>query len=97
MLLPPIQNEKHRRYLAVLCAMRGYKPGSVLTAIYLAPQSLTGSSRLLGTVGQTLRSSTALLRDRVYSTDMSPCGECALTALFHYDRKTGYISLLHLS
>ena len=29
------------------------KPGSVLTAIYLAPQLLTGSSRLLGTVGQT--------------------------------------------
>ena len=35
--------------------------------------------------------------DRVYSTQMFPSGECALTALFHYDRKTGYISLLHLS
>ena len=74
-----------------------YKPGSVLTAIYLAPRLPAGSSRLLGTVGQTHCSSTALLRDRVYSTSMSPCGECALTALFHYDRKTGYISLLHLS
>ena len=38
------------------------KPGSVLTAIYLVPQSPTGSSHLLGTVGQTLCSSTALLR-----------------------------------
>ena len=37
--------------------------------------------------------STALLRDRVYSTPMSPWGECALTALFHYDRQ----SRLHLS
>ena len=32
------------------------KPGSVLTAIYLAPQLLTGSSRLLGTVGLTIMS-----------------------------------------
>ena len=30
-----------------------YKPGSVLTAIYLAPQLLAGSSRLLEAVGQT--------------------------------------------
>ncbi len=43
------------------------KPGSVLTAIYLAPQLLTGSSRLLEAVGQTCCFSTALLRDRVYS------------------------------
>ena len=28
------------------------KPGSVLTAIYLAPQLLTGSSRLLEAIGQ---------------------------------------------
>ena len=41
---------------------RTCKPGSVMTAIYLVPQLLTGSSRLLGTVGQTMRSSTALLR-----------------------------------
>ena len=33
-----------------------------MTAIYLVPQSLTGSSRLLGTVGPTYCSSTALLR-----------------------------------
>ena len=78
-------------------ATQACKPGSVLTAIYLAPQLLTGSSRLLGTAGPAYRPSTALLRDRVYSTDMSPYGEWALTPLFHYDRKTGYISLLHLS
>ena len=41
---------------------RTCKPGSVLTAIYLVPQSLTGSSRLLEAVGQTLCFSTALLR-----------------------------------
>ena len=39
-----------------------YKPGSVLTAIYLVVQLLTRSSRLLGTIGPILRSSTALLR-----------------------------------
>ena len=39
-----------------------YKPGSVLTAIYLDLRLLAGSSRLLGTVGQTCCSSTALLR-----------------------------------
>ena len=61
-----------------------YKPGSVLTAIYLAPQLLTGSSRLLGTVGQTECPSTALLRDRVYIVKpMSPWAGCALTAPFH--------------
>ena len=39
-----------------------YKPGSVLTAIYLVVELLPRSSRLLGTVGQTYCSSTALLR-----------------------------------
>ncbi len=68
---------------AVLCR-RVYKPGSVLTAIYLAPQLLTGSSRLLGTVGQTHCPSTALLRDRVYIVKpMLPWAGCALTAPFH--------------
>ena len=38
------------------------KPGSVLTAIYLDLQLLAGSSRLHGTVGPTICSSTALLR-----------------------------------
>ena len=60
------------------------KPGSVLTAIYLAPQLLTGSSRLLGTVGPTCCPSTALLRDRVYIVKpMLPWAGCALTAPFH--------------
>ena len=61
-----------------------YKPGSVLTAIYLGLKSLSGSSRLLGAVGQTIYSSTALLRDRVYIVKpMSPWAGCALTAPFH--------------
>ena len=65
-------------------AVKIYKPGSVLTAIYLAPQLLTGSSRLLGTVGQTFCPSTALLRDRVYIVKpMLPWAGCALTAPFH--------------
>ena len=86
------------------CVTQVYKPGSVLTAIYLAPQLLTGSSRLLGTVGQTLCSSTALLRDRVYSVKpMLPWAGWALTPPFHpYSvrperRELGGISLLHLS
>ena len=66
------------------CTTQVYKPGSVLTAIYLAPRLPAGSSRLLGTVGQTLRSSTALLRDRVYIVKpMLPWAGCALTAPFH--------------
>ena len=60
------------------------KPGSVLTAIYLAPRLPGGSSRLLGTVGQTECPSTALLRDRVYIVKpMLPWAGCALTAPFH--------------
>ena len=39
-----------------------YKPGSVLTAIYLALRLLAGSSRLLGTTGPVACPSTALLR-----------------------------------
>ena len=39
-----------------------YKPGSVLTAIYLVVQLLARSSRLLGTIGPIVCSSTALLR-----------------------------------
>ena len=53
------------------------KPGSVLTAIYLALWLPIGSSRLLGTAGSALCPSTALLRDRVYSvrhiTVPNPC------------------------
>ena len=66
-----------------------------MTAIYLAPQLLTGSSRLLGTVGQTLCSSTALLRDRVYSVKpMLPWAGWALTPPFHpYSFKEWAVSL----
>ena len=61
-----------------------YKPGSVLTAIYLALRSLAGSSRLLEAVGQTYCFSTALLRDRVYSVKpMLPWAGWALTPPFH--------------
>jgi len=60
------------------------KPGSVLTAIYLLLQLLTGSSRLLEAVGQTICFSTALLRDRVYSVKpMLPWAGWALTPPFH--------------
>lgn len=83
---PPIAQQ--RFYAAQTC-----KPGSVLTAIYLAPELLPGSSRLLGTVGPTIYPSTALLRDRVYSTPMSPWGGCALTAPFHYDQKWLHLSV----
>ena len=79
-------------------ATRVYKPGSVLTAIYLAPQLLAGSSRLLGTVGQTMRSSTALLRDRVYIVKpMLPWAGQAMNLPFHLSCKCSSISLLHLS
>ena len=56
----------------ILCATQVYKPGSVLTAIYLALQLLAGSSRLLEAVGQTYCFSTALLRDRVYIVQGAP-------------------------
>ena len=61
-----------------------YKPGSVLTAIYLVPQLLTGSSHLLGTAGQAICSSTVLLRDRVYIVEpMFPWAGWALAPPFH--------------
>ena len=70
------------------CATRVCKPGSVLTAIYLAPGSLPGSSRLLETVGQTICFSTALLQDRVYIVKpMLPWAEWALTPPFHPCRR----------
>ena len=79
-----LSKTKNRPKNEAVLRRRVYKPGSVLTAIYLAPQLLTGSSRLLGTVGQTHCPSTALLRDRVYIVKpMSPWAGCALTAPFH--------------
>ncbi len=77
------------------------KPGSVLTAIYLDLPLLAGSSRLPGTVGQTICSSTALLQDRVYIVKpMLPWAGWALTPPFQpYCPACGVsgISLLHLS
>ena len=65
-------------------ATRIYKPGSVLTAIYLALRLLARSSRLLEAVGQTYCFSTALLRDRVYIVKpMLPWAGWALTPPFH--------------
>ena len=77
------------------CTTQVYKPGSVLTAIYLAPRLPTGSSRLLGTAGPALRPSTALLRDRVYSVKpMLPWAGWALTPPFHpYSFKEWAVSL----
>ena len=46
------QKAPHPRMECFL-ATQVYKPGSVLTAIYLAPRLPAGSSRLLGTVGRT--------------------------------------------
>ena len=67
-----------------MCATRVCKPGSVLTAIYLSLSLPAGFSRLLGAVGQTYCSSTALLRDRVYIVKpMSPWAGWALTPPFH--------------
>ena len=61
-----------------------YKPGSVLTAIYLALRSRAGSSRLLGTAGSAYCPSTALLRDRVYIVKpMLPWAGQAINLPFH--------------
>ncbi len=68
---------------AALWCDRVYKPGSVLTAIYLAPELLLGSSHLLGTTGPVMRPSHGVAPDRVYSIPMSPWDGCALTAPFH--------------
>ena len=71
-----------------------YKPGSVLTAIYLAPQLLAGSSRLLETVGQTYCFSTALLRNRVYSVKpMLPWAGWAMNPPFHLSFPKEVVSL----
>ena len=78
-------------------ATQVYKPGSVLTVIYLVPQLLTGSSRLLGTVGQTICSSTALLRIEFTAPQCSHEASALLPHFFTMTGKAGYISLLHLS
>ena len=80
---PDNRIKKHRRK-AVLFATQVYKPGSVLTAIYLALRLPAGSSRLHRTAGPALCPSTALLRDRVYIVKpMLPWAGWALTPPFH--------------
>ena len=65
-------------------ATRVYKPGSVLTAIYLALRLLAGSSRLLEAVGSTCMLLHGVAPDRVYIVKpMSPWAGWALTPPFH--------------
>ena len=74
------------------------KPGSVLTAIYLVPQLLTGSSRLLGTVGPTYCSSTALLRIEFAAPQCLHEASALLPHFFTLTALAGSgISLLYLS
>ena len=68
----------------ILIATQVYKPGSVLTAIYLVPQLLTGSSRLLEAVGSTCMLLHGVAPDRVYIVKpMLPWAGWALTPPFH--------------
>ena len=62
---------------------RVYKPGSVLTAIYLDLKLLSGSSRLLEAVGPTCMLLHGVAPDRVYSTPMFPWSGWSLTPPFH--------------
>jgi len=69
-------------------ATRVCKPGSVLTAIYLDPGSLLGSSRLLEAVGPTYVLLHGVAPDRVYSVKpMFPWAGWALTPPFHPYRR----------
>ena len=81
----------------VFSATQVYKPGSVLTVIYLVSQLLAKSSRLPGTVGSTLCSSTALLRIEFTAPQCSHEASALLPHFFTMTGKTGYIFLLHLS
>ena len=86
--LPPRNdtiNEKTPLFRAVFFnATLVYKPGSVLTAIYLALQLLAGSSRLLEAVGSTCMLLHGVAPDRVYIVKpMSPWAGWALTPPFH--------------
>ena len=62
---------------------RVYKPGSVLTAIYLDLKLLSGSSRLLEAVGPTCMLLHGVAPDIVYSTPMFPWSGWSLTPPFH--------------
>ena len=75
---------KPNSHCCFLVATQVYKPGSVLTAIYLVPQLLKGSSHLHGTTGSVCVSLHGVASDRVYIVKpMSPWAGCALTAPFH--------------
>ena len=79
-----LHREEMRNVVVFFCCDRVCKPGSVLTAIYLVPQLLTGSSHLLGAVGFTILLLHGVAPDRVYIVKpMSPWAGCALTAPFH--------------
>ena len=80
-----VDDQKSTAGLAVLFwCDRVCKPGSVLTAIYLDPGLLPGSSHLLGTAGQACCPTHGVAPDRVYIVKpMSPWAGCALTAPFH--------------
>ena len=73
-----------------------YKPGSVLTAIYLVPQLLAGSSHLPEAVGPTVCFSTVLLRIEFTALQCSHGAGGLLPHLFTLTLAGG-ISLLHLS
>ena len=65
-------------------ATQVYKPGSVLTAIYLNPELRPDFSLLLGTVGQTYVFLHGVAPDRVYIVKpMFPWAGWALTPPFH--------------
>ena len=84
-------------HVLLLFVTRVCKPGSVLTAIYLDPGLLPGSSRLLGTVGPTYCSSTALLRIEFTAPQCLHEASGLLPHFFTMTGIAGYISLLHLS
>ena len=79
------KKQKHRSFERCFSvATLVYKPGSVLTAIYLALQLLAGSSRLLEAVGSTCMLLHGVAPDRVYIVKpMSPWAGWALTPPFH--------------
>ncbi len=72
------------RLRSSFCATQVYKPGSVLTAIYLVPQLLTESSHLLEAAGSAICFLHGVAPDRVYIVKpMFPWAGWALTPPFH--------------
>ena len=75
------------------CTTRVYKPGSVLTAIYLVPQLLTGSSHLPEAVGPTYCFSTVLLRIEFTAPQCSHGAGALLPHLFTLTGRSPAVSL----